>query len=291
MKNMSKGRGWCMTLNNWSNTELEVLKKHFSEHCKYWIIGQEVGASGTKHLQIYVEYRNEKSMNVIKKVNSSLHLEKRKGTMEEASNYCKKDGNFIEEGKIRGMQGSRKDIHLVLDMVNENKSMVEIIDTGVGYQALRYGELIRKYKQRKRTWKPIVYWFWGKSGTGKSMTAFEMSDEKSRWVSLDSIRWWDGYDEQEDVIIDDFRGSDCRLKTLLRTLDRYEYRVEYKGGSTQLLAKRIWITCTKHPRDVYSEERCGAEEIEQLIRRIDYIQEFEKKVEIQGSSEEDSSLP
>lgn len=278
IQKMARARGWVMTLNNYTEKERNDIIREFELQCTYACIGIETGKNGTPHLQICAEFTNTKSLSQIKKICVRLHAEKRKGTKEEASNYCKKDGNFHEIGKLKNAKGKRTDLDQVKEAVKQGKPMREIMEIASGYQALRYAELCKKYLQKPRDWKPQVWWFYGKTGSGKTMTAFEMSNPDDRWVSMDSLKWWDGYDGQGDVIVDDFRGSDCRLKTLLRILDRYEYRVEHKGGSTQLLAKRIFITCPYHPEEVYKNID-GGENIKQLLRRIDFIQRF-PRVEI-----------
>ena len=58
----------------------------------------------------------------------------------------------------------------------------------------------------------------------------------------------------------------------LRMLDRYPYRVEVKGSSRELLAKRIFITCPLDPQETWVEtERIGIEDIKQLLRRIENV--------------------
>lgn len=261
-----------MTLNNYTEDELNNLINIFNTDCKYAVIGKETGESGTPHLQIYTEWNNTKSLNVIKKINNRLHCEERLGTKEQAADYCKKDGDYIEIGELKKM-GQRSDLSKVKDAVMEGKNMRNIIDIAPNYQSIRYAETLKKYINIERTWKSTVYWYWGESGTGKSKKVFEETDPNDRWVNMDSLKWWDGYDGQSDIIIDDFRGSDCRLKTLIRVLDRYPFRVEYKGGSTQLLAKRIFITCPYHPKNVY-KNLDSDENIQQLLRRIEHIREF-----------------
>lgn len=270
---MARARGWVGTLNNYSDEEYTNLVNTLTEQCTYACIGKEVGEKGTPHLQVSMEFINTKSVKQLKDINRRLHVEQRKGTKDEAAEYCKKDGNYLEIGKLKDKKGKRSDIDRVRQAVSDGKTMKEIIEIATSYQSLKYAELTRKYIQKSRDWKTKVYWFWGPSGSGKTKMAFEMSDAEDRWVSMDSLKWWDGYDGQSDIIIDDFRGSDCRLKTLLRILDRYEYRIENKGGSTQLLAKRIFITCPYKPEDVYRNID-DTENIKQLLRRIDYITEF-----------------
>lgn len=266
-----RARGWCLTLNNYDDISYTNLCDWMRENTEYGVIGKEVGESGTPHLQIYFEFKNMKSFKQLKSINKKLHIEKRLGTKTEAADYCKKDGNFVEFGELKCEQGKRNDIDMVRAIIKNGGTMKEVCDHASGYQSIKCGEIMRKYYCRKRNWKPTVYWYYGETGTGKSASAISESDPNDRWISMDSLKWWDGYDGESDVIIDDFRASDCRLKTLLRILDRYEYKVETKGGSTQLLARRIWITCPYAPNECYRSE---GEDMKQLIRRIDYVKEF-----------------
>lgn len=267
-----RSRGWCLTLNNYNEAQVKKLTEWFTDNCEYACIGREVGESGTPHLQMCCEFTNMKSFKQMKNVFKKCHFEMRKGTKQEASDYCKKDGDYIEIGKLKDEAGKRTDINIVKKAVNEGKNMREICDLTNSYQAIRYAETLRKYKMAKRTWKTEVYWFHGKTGTGKTRTAREMASD-DLWVSLDSLRWFDGYDGHSDVIIDDFRPGQCSFSFLLRLLDRYELKVEHKGGSTQFLAKRIWITCPISPEEGFKRSDVDGS-LEQLLRRIDHIRDF-----------------
>lgn len=88
---------------------------------------------------------------------------------------------------------------------------------------------------------------------------------------MENLKWWEGYDAHENVIIDDFRKDSIQFSSLLRLLDRYAFRVETKGASRQLLAKNIIITCPESPEELFEHTR---EDIKQLLRRIDEIKEF-----------------
>lgn len=149
------------------------------------------------------------------------------------------------------------------------RAIVDLVDS---YPAIRMAETILKYKEEPRTSKPFVRWYWGASGTGKTRLAYEESDKDNRWISGKNLKWFDGYDAHTNVIIDDFRGDFCTFHELLRLLDRYEIRVENKGGSRQFKPVDIWITSCYPPDAVYATR----EDIEQLLRRIDVITEFKK---------------
>lgn len=132
-----------------------------------------------------------------------------------------------------------------------------------------YKAKILQYLEPQRDWAPEVYWFYGPTGSGKTRKAFELCEDP--WISDQGLRWWDGYDGHEDVIIDDFRKDFCKFHELLRILDRYPYRVEVRGGSRQLLARRIFITSLYSPEETYHMR----EDIGALTRRITEVRRFE----------------
>lgn len=260
-----KSRGWCFTLNNPSGGA-ELYK---SIDCLYIVIGDETGESGTHHHQGYIYFKNARAFDGIKKIlPAGAHIEAANGNAAQNRTYCTKEKILLEIGECPA-QGKRKDIETVRSMIQEGCSMRAIVDSVNSFQAIRGAELLLKYQEAARDWVPEVYWFWGPTGTGKTRTAFDLCAEP--WVSGRNLKWWEGYDAHTDVIIDDFRGDFCTFHELLRILDRYPYRVEVKGGSRQLLAKRIFITCPVGPQAAYPG--CG-EKINQLLRRITEIREF-----------------
>lgn len=266
-----RGRAWCFTLNNPSGEEAWDID------CEYMIRGNEVGEQGTPHIQGYIYFKNAILFKSVKKrLPSGCHIEKAMGSSLQNREYCSKDKDFVEVG-VCPKQGSRSDISTVKELVSQGKGMRAITAEVNSYQAMRCGELLLKYHERKRDWKPEVYWFYGSTGTGKTRAAMEMLVDP--WISNKNLKWWEGYDAHDDVCIDDFRGDFCTFHELLRILDRYPYRIECKGSSRQLLAKRIVITSPFHPSTVYATR----EDIEQLLRRIDVIRNFDTEVMTQKS--------
>lgn len=146
------------------------------------------------------------------------------------------------------------------------------------FQSIRLAECYLSYNEVKRNWKPTVSWIYGPTGSGKTRMAIDKCGD-DYWISGKNLRWWQGYDGHENVIIDDFRGDFCTFHELLRILDRYAYTVEVKGGSRQLLAKNIYITCPYHPKDVYSSK----EDVGQLLRRIDDIVHLKNGTQVCGT--------
>lgn len=105
-----KGRKWCFTENNYENKKVEQLTTLFSkEKCQY-IIGKEVGESGTPHLQGYVEFKNPRSFLSMKKmIGNKVHLEKARGTTRQNYDYCSKDSNFVSNMDFRSFRQKIKD--------------------------------------------------------------------------------------------------------------------------------------------------------------------------------------
>lgn len=287
MSTPTKARNFCFTINNWTDDDVEFLK---TVDCEYMIYGKEVGDEGTPHLQGYVIFKNQRSVKGIVKILRG-HISVAKGNIKQNISYCSKDGDVTEHGTRPlsvegGKAGKRSDIDLVKEMVKEGKSLSDMADVCTSYQSLKFAEKLISIKERKRDWKPNVYWFYGSTGTGKTRTAVEMFPDA--WMSGKNLKWWQGYDGHENVIIDDFRGDFCTFHELLRILDRYQYTVEVKGGSRQLLAKNIVITAPKHPKYIYRGMLENDEAVDQLLRRITEIRDFDIEPEVEVESFSDS---
>lgn len=89
-----RSRAWCGTLNNWTVLEYDTITQHFKDNCSKWIVGEEVGAEGTPHLQLYWEYKNPRTFDSIKKINGRMHFEKGYGNADKNKIYCSKGGKF-----------------------------------------------------------------------------------------------------------------------------------------------------------------------------------------------------
>ncbi len=109
--------------------------------------------------------------------------------------------------------------------------------------------------------------FWGPTGTGKSRRAWDEAGIQA-YAKDPRTKWWCGYQGQENVVIDEFRG-DIAISHILRWLDRYPVTVETKGGSRPLAAKRIWITSNLSPSQWYLD--IDVDTREALNRRLTVI--------------------
>lgn len=250
-------KSWTFTLNNYSAQDVQRFRDF---ECSYLVIGFETGDSGTPHLQGYLLWKRSYRLTQLKKLVPSAHWEI--AIVTDAMNYCMKENYEVID---RRTKGKRNDLLEAVTTLKESGLKKMKVDHPTTYVKFHSG-LEKLWNPTKRTWKPTVTWIWGKTGVGKTKKVFD-AEGFDIWVSGKNLRWWQGYEEQEVVLIDDFRADFCTFHELLRILDRYPYTVEVKGGSRQLVAKRMYITSCFPPDKVYDTR----EDIEQLLRRIDEV--------------------
>jgi len=255
---------------------------------RYLVIGREICPdTGRLHGQGYVEFAqlHSKTMGAVKTdfEDDTLHLGVRQFSRQAAREYCLKDGMYVEFGKwLEGGQGTRSDLNDVSEMVLEGKPL--------GYIAQEAGPEFIKYsngiiKQKLYAMPPKfrddikVYVYWGKPGVGKTKMVGEIVEKLKQqegkayfWHTLDK-NWFDGYDGEEVVVINDFNGQ-IDFEHFIELLDRYPAKVAVKGGRVAWNATRIYITSNKHPSEWYAGMHYN---IGQIARRLTKVRHVKAK--------------
>lgn len=301
-----RSRSYVFTINNPSDNREDEVKRALEGVSQYFIIGRERGASGTQHLQGYAYFKHPKSFTAVVELlgEPRAHVEEAKGTALQNQQYCSKDGDYVEFGDLP-RQGRRKDLETIREAITEGASEKQIADSHFSTWVV-YRRSLNEYrhlvKQQPRRQKSIVVWICGPTGSGKTRSVYSnpnsllglltniredekwqrlvanlssMDSESARsrdlWPLPDaSCRWFDGYDQQSEVLMDDFRGE-SDLAFMLRLLDRYPMQVPIKGGFVNWNPDVIYITSNFSPRDAYKSQTL--EELRPFFRRIDLLVE------------------
>lgn len=272
-----QSKDWCFTLNNYDESDVDRINglNGCDELC-YLVCGREIGESGTRHLQGFLQTRRKKTMAGIKDLlgSNSIHLEARRGTPTEASEYCKKENNWFEFGQMdeRRGRGFRSDLVAIQEKLH-NRTPISNIAREHFSDYIRYHRGIMAYQSllsTPRDFRTQVVWFHGPTGTGKSKRAFSEAHNLSGgsvcYVADISLKWFDPYSSEKAVILDDFDGS-APIALLLRLFDRYPMRVPIKGGFVEWCPRIVWITSNRSPEELYGSQF----QYDALLRRIDEI--------------------
>ncbi len=265
-----QAKHWCWTLNNHTEDDEEGIRTKGAQDqgVLYVAFGRERGESGTPHLQGYIQFARKCVLSRVKRiVGARAHCEVSRGTPKQASDYCKKDGDYQEVGVLQAGQGSRTDLHEVYLACKNGDSFQAICDRFPS-AALRYGNGIQRVRQLTRptrTAAPQIWVFWGKTGTGKTRRVWEYADSEQLWVHPGGA-WFDGYDGHAAAVFDDFDGSWFKLSYFLRLIDRYAMPVPIKGGHTWWVPTTIYLTSNLKPEEWYPNAH--AEHKAALMRRL-----------------------
>ena len=131
-----QARNWLFTENNPENPPV------FGEGVRY-VYQKERGEEGTVHYQGYCEFRENVRLSGLKKIISKAHWEVRKGSQQQAYDYCTKSETRIEEPvsnftpAVR--QGQRNDLSGARAIILGKRTAAEL------YQDPDLDEVMMKY--------------------------------------------------------------------------------------------------------------------------------------------------
>lgn len=236
-----------------------------------------------EHYQGYGWLRRQQRLSGVKKLlgDPSVHVEQRRGTHEDAIAYCSKKESaipdtFFEHGDRRGEK--RKMTDDVYQMIKKRKTVHEILEEHPSaiFQAKAIAHLrnsfVAKDAQLFRFLEVSVYW--GAPGTGKTRAVFDehgFQDVYTLASTDGNSVWFDGYEGQPVLLIDDFYGW-IKFHFLLRVLDGYPLQLPVKGGFSWALYTKVYITSNSPPSQwystIYGDTRAA------MDRRITLIKEF-----------------
>jgi len=245
---MTKFRGWCFTVNN---PDAPLDEDDIA--AEYLIYQLEMGEeTGLPHFQGFMYFVNARSFeSVVAKLPHGAHVEPAK-SIEKSIVYCSKEKGRLEgpyEYGQRPAQGSRSDLTEAIDSVSSGMLMSDVArqypSTYVRYH--RGLQAYRTVTSEPRSEATTAVSIVGPTGIGKTSQVFNEYPD-AYWKTQDE--WWDGYDGQDVVVLDEFYGW-LPLSFMLRLIDRTPLRVATKGGFVNFSATKLIILSNKHLEDWY----------------------------------------
>lgn len=258
-----------LTSRNWTYTAWAEPDWKLVPTIKYYTYGKEICPETKKlHYQGYVEFNKKMSLRQVKILDEKAHWEPRRGTQQQAIEYCHKDKDIFEHG-TKNAQGKRNDLVALKETLDQGGDHYEI-NFGC---AIKYPRGIAEYKKHlmakkfAKTQRNIgVCWIWGKSGTGKSKTARQWFPNM---YTLPVIKkgnvWFDGYEGEPELLIEDLGFGDITREEMLRFLDRYPLQVPIKGGFVWAGWNIVIITSNYHWSHIYVDDPAIARRITHTI--------------------------
>lgn len=256
-------RFWCFTINN---PTTEDDPNNWDVRFVVW--QKEKGDEETEHFQGYVEMKRGVRLSAMKKINARAHWEPRKGTQEEAIDYCEKEDTRLDGPWRKGelvTQGRRTDLIEFANDIKDNKRTFSEICQLNPDMVIKYSRniqnLIGGLQQPYEHDTVRGEWYWGNPGTGKSHKAWTENPDA---YDKAQNKWFDGYEGQKVIVLDDFDKNGKVLGThMKRWTDKWKCRQEMKGASVQLCHEKFIVTSNYSIEDIWDDDI----QMQQAIRR------------------------
>lgn len=277
----ARSRAWCFTINNPDS------KPSFDGKQEYLVYQLERGLEGTEHYQGFVYFKQPKAFSQMKKWLPTAHLEVAK-SISGSIEYCQKADTRIDgpwESGEKPQQGRRSDLEAVAEQVLEGVPVRELARSNAtafvryhrGLQALRAATATPRSALTECVC--IV----GPTNVGKTTWVLEQYP-KAYWKPPLS-KWWDNYDQEDVVVIDEFTGW-LPIEFMLRLLDRTPLLVENKGGVVNFAATKVFLLSNKYPEEWYPENPLLPSLLRRMTQMVKYAKEDEPLLRAQAVQDE-----
>lgn len=265
--NPNRARYWCwtaqvepdvpdMVYQTLVNTLLTMAR------CVYVIFSLEKAETGQYHLQGYTCFATPVVFtrfckNMLEALGKAPHVKARWSTHSKARDYCRKEDTHVSGPYVAGDDtdipeegGSRSDISRFCKRILEHEPMTTLVaDDPVTYvrnmrglEALRYKTIVAYLGER------TVIWYYGDPDAGKTRLANEYDSELYRVFQFGkTAQWFEGYDGERTILIDNLVDDDCNWTMLMQVLDRYKERMPVKTASVVAGWSTVLITSTSDP--------------------------------------------
>lgn len=255
----------------WNEEDKQKIIHMIKKNAVYGIVSDDDHTKDNQlHWHCYCVFRNPKRASEFKTTNAHFQ---RAWSEEGCKDYCVRKGpNYFEKGQLQ-VQDKNGDSWNDFVEYCKGHTPAEIIDSDYSKLYATYrsfaGEVMTTFHKCETIDGELKNeWYYGPTGVGKSRKAHEENPDA---YYKNQNKWWDGYSNQDVVIIEEWSPEVKGLTSYLKIwADRYPFNAEVKGSSMVIRPKKIIITSN------YSMEECFmGDDLEALKRRFKEI-EFHK---------------
>lgn len=296
-----RSRPWCWTLNNPTVAEKEAVITRSREAIndgtlRYLVYGEEVGESGTPHLQGFLQFANACGMRSVKDLVSARCDCSKARLPLQAIEYCKKDGVFFEEGTPPAYSGRTAAATEAARTKAEERAadLLVMIKNRVPYSVIaeKYPAHFFNGASRISSLATLLIepppdscevdcvWYYGVSGIGKSKRAhFECGLSPTGYYLKDpGTKWWCGYRGEGVILIDDVdpAHADALKYHMKQWGGNFSFHAEFKGGGMKIRPRKIVVTSQYSIYEVFSrvDPKCLAA-MERRFREVEMTVSWE----------------
>lgn len=122
--NRLRSRGWFMTINNFSPEDEKNIENIGADQ---YIWQEEVGESGTAHLQVFIYFKNPCDFNTVKRWFPTAHIEVAKNN-KESIKYCSKELTRVRGPYVKGIELPKKP-KVISEFKEWQQGILDLINT------------------------------------------------------------------------------------------------------------------------------------------------------------------
>lgn len=224
---------------------------------QYALIAQEQHMDGTPHLHALISSKiklNIKNPNFFDLGAFHGNYQTVKNSDDVRAYIKKADPEPLEIGVYESNKQSELQKRAAMNKLLLEGNLPQLVDEGAislyHYAKIKQGReqySMDKIKLPAISEERVCYWIYGEPGIGKTYwvrSRFPNAYPKSQ------NKWWDGYDGQDVVILDDF---DCAVlgHNLKIWADKYSFTAEIKGGSVKPVYTKFIVTSNYFPEEIF----------------------------------------
>lgn len=264
---MSHASHWVFTWNDeWADVTDDPVHLWDASTMAYIVYQLERADTGQLHLQGFVSLIKKQRLSWLRKhISADAHFEISRGRPDQAAAYCKKEDTRVlgpwEYGAIPDARGKKSQTALAVESIQAGTPLADIAaEFPLAWVRSHRGlcSLSAALSRPKAVWREVTaIVLWGPTRSGKTRMAMESrcADGRNPFaMPLSEGFWFDGYDGEDTLVIDDFYGQ-IKFSSMLRIIDGHYLQVPVKGGFTWSRWTKVFITSNTHPDDWWKGSR------------------------------------